>query len=211
MKNKPLITFLFLFSVFTAFSQTEMSEEEYKDSLKVKHLSIGFKLGIPNLASGYAEFILPVLNNHFATYIDYSKIPLNFESIETTTAYTEFGVNYYFNKKANGFFIGLGKGSLSTDITFTNLQFSNAISNLIGSGFTVLNLDTTNFKIGVKTGGTVFFRFELGYGIGNIPDSLIFIASSGGITESFAENIPPIPGLGTGGILIGNIGFGLSF
>ena len=97
------------------------------------------------------------------------------------------------------------------DVTFTNLLFSNALQSLFGSGSTKLNLDTTNFKLGLKTAGTVFFRFELGYGVGNIPDSLKFIASLNGITESFTENIPPIPGLGTGGILIGNIGFGLSF
>ena len=211
MKKIFFITSLFLLTIFTSFAQTELSKEENRDSLKVKRFSIGLKLGIPNLASGSAELTLPILNNHFAPYIDYSEIPLNFDSVETTIAYTEFGINYYFNKKANGFFIGVGKGSLSTDVTFTNLLFPSGLQSLIGSGSTELNLDTTNFKLGVKTAGTIFFRFELGYGVGNIPDSLKFIASLDGITESFTENIPPIPGLGTGGILIGNIGFGLSF
>ena len=211
MKKNFLITYLFLLTIFTSFAQTESSKEEKKDSLKVKHFSIGLKLGIPNLASGSAELTLPILNNHFALYVDYSKFPLNFESVETTIAYTEFGINYYFNKKANGFFIGVGKGSLSTDVTFTNLLFANDLQSLIGSGSTELNLDTTNFKLGVKTAGTVFFRFELGYGVGKIPDSLNFIASLNGISESFTESIPPIPGLGTSGILIGNIGFGFAF
>ena len=211
MKKNFLITYLFLLTIFTSFAQTESSKEENRDSLKVKHFSIGLKLGIPNLASGSAELTLPILNNHFAPYVDYSKFPLNFESVETTIAYTEFGINYYFNKKANGFFIGVGKGSLLTDVTFTNLLFTNGLQSLIGSGSTKLNLDTTNFKLGVKTGGTVFFRFELGYGIGKIPESLNFIASLNGISESFTESIPPIPGLGTSGILIGNIGFGFAF
>tara|TARA_B100001559_G_scaffold297923_1_gene282019 strand:+ start:360 stop:995 length:636 start_codon:yes stop_codon:yes gene_type:complete len=211
MKKNFLITYLFLLSIFTSFAQTESSKEENKDSLKVKHFSIGLKLGFPNLASGSAELTLPILNNHFAPYIDYSKIPLNFESVETTIAYTEFGINYYFNKKANGFFLGIGKGSLSTDVTFTNLLFSSGLQSLIGSGSTELNLDTTNFKLGVKTSGTVFFRFELGYGLGKIPDSLNFIATLNGIPESFTESIPPIPGLTTSGILIGNVGFGFAF
>ena len=211
MKKNFLITFLFLLTIFNSLAQTESSDEENSDSLKMKYLSIGLKLGIPNLASGYAELVLPLLNNHFVPYFDYSKIPLNFESVETTIAYTEYGINYYFNKKANGFFVGVGKGSLSTDVTFTNLLFSNTLQSLIGSGSTKLNLDTTNFKLGLKTAGTVFFRFELGYGVGNIPDSLKFIASLDGITESFTESIPPIPGLGSSGILIGNIGFGFSF
>jgi len=211
MKKNFLITYLFLLSIFTSFAQTESSKEENKDSLKVKHFSIGLKLGFPNLASGSAELTLPIINNHFAPYIDYSKIPLNFESVETTIAYTEFGINYYFNKKANGFFLGIGKGSLSTDVTFTNLLFSSDLQSLIGSGSTELNLDTTNFKLGVKTSGTVFFRFELGYGLGKIPDSLNFNATLNGISESFTESIPPIPGLTTSGILIGNVGFGFAF
>ena len=211
MKKNFLITYLFLLTIFTSFAQTESSKEENKDSLKVKHFSIGLKLGFPNLASGSAELTLPILNNHFAPYIDYSKIPLNFESVETTIAYTEFGINYYFNKKSNGFFLGVGKGSLSTDVTFTNLLFTSGLQSLIGLGSTELNLDTTNFKLGVKTAGTVFFRFELGYGLGKIPDSLNFIATLNGISESFTESIPPIPGLTTSGILIGNVGFGFAF
>jgi hypothetical protein len=207
MKKNFLITYLFLLTIFTSFAQTESSKEENKDSLKVKHFSIGLKLGFPNLASGSAELTLPILNNHFAPYIDYSKIPL----METTIAYTEFGISYYFNKKANGFFLGVGKGSLSTDVTFTNLLFTSGLQSLIGSGSTELNLDTTNFKLGVKTAGTVFFRFELGYGLGKIPDSLNFIATLNGISESFTESIPPIPGLTTSGILIGNVGFGFAF
>jgi len=211
MKKNFLITYLFLLTIFTSFAQTESSKEENKDSLKVKHFSIGLKLGFPNLASGSAELTLPILNNHFAPYIDYSKIPLNFESVETTIAYTEFGINYYFNKKSNGFFLGVGKGSLSTDVTFTNLLFTSGLQSLIGLGSTELNLDTTNFKLGVKTAGAVFFRFELGYGLGKIPDSLNFIATLNGISESFTESIPPIPGLTTSGILIGNVGFGFAF
>ncbi|MDA9572467.1 hypothetical protein N9R44_03775, partial [Flavobacteriaceae bacterium] len=73
------------------------------------------------------------------------------------------------------------------------------------------NLDTTNFKIGIKTGGTIFFRLELGYGVGSIPDALDFTATFEGITQSFSEAIPPIPGLGSEGVLIGNVGFGFSF
>ena len=211
MKKNFLITCLFLLTIFTSFAQTELSKKENKDSLKVKHFSIGLKLGFPNLASGSAELTLPILNNHFAPYIDYSKIPLNFESVETTIAYTEFGINYYFNKKSNGFFLGVGKGSISTDVTFTNLLFTSVLQSLIGSGSTELNLDTTNFKLGVKTAGAVFFRFELGYGLGKIPDSLNFIATLNGISESFTESIPPIPGLTTSGILIGNVGFGFAF
>ena len=108
-------------------------------------------------------------------------------------------------------FIGVGKASLSTDITFTDLIFSNALETITGSGSTNLDLETTNFKIGIKTGGTFYFKFEVGYGMGIIPNELNFQATAKGITESFSEDIPPIPGLGKDGILIGTIGFGIAF
>ena len=47
--------------------------------------------------------------------------------------------------------------------------------------------------------------------IGKIPDELKFTATSNGISDSFIEEVPPIPGLGSNGVLFGNVGFGLSF
>ena len=51
----------------------------------------------------------------------------------------------------------------------------------------------------------------MGYGFGNIPESVDFTATASGITESFSEEIPPIPGVSSNGTIIGNIGFGISF
>ena len=204
-------TILFLLTSLFVHAQVMESETEETDLPRVKRVALGVKLGIPNLTSGSAELILPFLNNHFAPTIEYSKIGLNFENIETNISYTEYGVNYYFNQKGNGLFIGVGKASLSTDITFTDLIFSNAIETITGSGSTNLDLETTNFKIGIKTGGTFYFKFEVGYGMGTIPSVLNFQATANGITESFSEDIPPIPGLGKDGILIGTIGFGIAF
>ncbi len=204
-------TILFLLTSLFVHAQVMESEMEETDLPGVKRVALGVKLGIPNLTSGSAELILPFLNNHFAPTIEYSKIGLNFENIETNISYTEYGVNYYFNQKGNGLFIGVGKASLSTDITFTDLIFSNALETITGSGSTNLDLETTNFKIGIKTGGTFYFKFEVGYGMGTIPSVLNFQATANGITESFSEDIPPIPGLGKDGILIGTIGFGIAF
>jgi hypothetical protein len=47
--------------------------------------------------------------------------------------------------------------------------------------------------------------------MGSIPESIDFIETSNGITESFSEDVPAIPGLSSGGLLISNFGFGLSF
>ena len=83
---------------------------------------------------------------------------------------------------------------------------------MTGTGSVDLDIDTTILKIGVKTGGTLYFSFELGYGFGTIPDSLNFNATSlSGVSESVTEEIPSIPGIGSGGIVVGNIGLGISF
>jgi hypothetical protein len=210
MKFKVRILSVFLFLVFIAKAQVEKTVVSPADTLKLKHLSLGVKLGMPNLASLSSEVVLPFFENHIAPFISYGKIPLNFDEINTRLSYSELGAKYYFNSKGNGFYLGVGKGSLSTDITFSNLQFSNANESFIGEGETNFTLKTTNFSIGVKTSGTFFFSFELGYGIGSVPTELEFSAVANGIQNTFTESIPPIPGLGGSGILIGTAGFGIS-
>lgn len=100
---------------------------------------------------------------------------------------------------------------LSTEFTFNNLTFEDNGVSQKGFASTGLDLNTLNLKLGFKTGGFIFLRVEAGYGMGTIPDRINFTATSGGITESFSEEIPAIPGLNANGLLIGNIGIGLSF
>jgi hypothetical protein len=107
--------------------------------------------------------------------------------------------------------VGAGNGMLKNEFSFYNLTFEENGVSLRGTAKTNLDINTLNLKLGYKTGGTIYFRIEAGYGIGTIPDALNFTATSGGITETFSEDIPAIPGIGTNGFAIGNIGFGLSF
>lgn len=211
MKKSLLTLIASVIFGYSGFSQNQTFDQKVEDSTTINHFALGLKLGIPNLAAGTAEIILPILNYHFAPYAEYSKLAFNFTALETTTTYTEVGVNYYFKNQGNGFFISLGKGMLNTDLLFKNLLFSNSNTRLEGSALTVLNLNTTNIKLGIKTAGTLYFRFEIGYGIGTIPDQLVFFASSNGITNLFNEALPPLPGLGSNGLLIGAVGFGISF
>jgi hypothetical protein len=191
-----------------AFSQVE--EVEALDSIKVKHINLGVKLGIPNLIGGSAEIVLPILGNRIAPYFDYSGFSIDTDEIGTSYSYLEYGANLYFNQKGNGFFLSIGQGKFNTEIAFNALDFGNllVLSEPITTDF---NFNTTNIKLGIKSGGTFYFRFELGFGLADIPDSVDFIATYGGITKSFSEELPPIPGISTSGVLIGNIGFGFSF
>jgi hypothetical protein len=191
-----------------AFSQVE--EVEALDSIKVKHINLGVKLGIPNLIGGSAEIVLPILGNRIAPYFDYSRFSIDTDEIGTSYSYLEYGVNLYFNQKGNGFFLSIGQGKFNTEIAFNALDFGNLLV-LSEPIITDFNFNTTNIKLGIKSGGTFYFRFELGFGLSDIPDSVDFIATYGGITKSFSEELPPIPGISTSGVLIGNIGFGFSF
>ena len=65
--------------------------------------------------------------------------------------------------------------------------------------------------MGLKSDGKFFFRFEVGYGLGNIPEDISFRSTYNGITELFTEDIPEIPGLGQNGLLVSNIGLGFAF
>ena len=203
------------FLIFTLTSVISFSQSEEIDTLKIEDksrlISLGAKIGIPNLASLNGEIVLPILDNHFAPYIDYGAFNLDIEDTESNLNYTEYGINFYFSNNAKGLYAGAGIAQLDSEFTFNNLTFEENGVSQIGSAKTNLDINTLNLKLGFKTGGSIYFRFEIGYGMGSIPESIDFIATSNGITESFSEDVPAIPGLSSGGLLISNFGFGLSF
>lgn len=204
-------------STFILCTSFALGQENYIDAEnsiipienKIKRISLGVKFGIPSIASGAGEIILPIFKNHIAPYIDYSKIELALDDIDSNFSFLEYGVNFYTSEKGYGFFVGIGKSVLDSELMFKNLDFG--LNGAKGSATIPFDLETTNFKVGVKTGGTFYLKFDLGYGIGNIPDSIDFTATSNGISKSFSEEIPPLPGVGVNGILLGSFGLGFSF
>ena len=212
---------LILIFPFIAFSQnneepisnygnTEVSDyTSINDSLK--RFSVGLKLGIPNIASLGLQYTLPVLENHIAPYIDFSRYSFNEMDVESNLSFSEFGLSYYIDKKGKGSYIGLGFSNLSLDVNFLNIDLD---SGGIGSGKSSVDLKTTNLKFGIKTGGRIYFRFEVGYGFGDLPQTVSFTAidnSNPTLKETTVEDIPNIPGVSENGLLVGNFGFGISF
>ena len=198
--KKPLLVLLAL--VFVQFTTAQM------ESSSSKRISVGAKVGVPNILSLNGEVVLPILDNHFAPFIDYGAFDIEDGDTEVGLKYTEFGLNYYFGSKGKGFYIGAGIAELSTDVTFNDLVFDDGT---IGSGSVGLDIGTTNLKLGLKTGGVLYFRIEAGYGLGSPPKTIEVIGTANGVTETFIEDIPEIPGVNESGLLIGNIGFGFSF
>lgn len=208
MRNLIAILIL-LFSISISAQNIEKDSLNVELENSIKRFSLGLKIGTPNMIGGAVQYVLPITNNHFAPYANYSGYDIEIENTEINLNYSEFGVKYFFRNTGKGLYTAVGISSFSSSLAYTDVSLTGGLT---GDGSVDLNIDTTIVKLGLKTGGTLYFSFELGYGFGTIPDSLTFNAvSSTGISESVTEDIPNIPGIGSGGMVVGNIGFGISF
>ena len=211
--KKIVFSFVMMLSVGLYAQDIEAEQnQETIDSLapKVKRLSVGVKIGVPNIAGLSVEAVTPLLDNRIAAFADFSGFNVSDQETEIGLNYSEFGLNIYLGKKGSGLYAGIGAVNLSTDLTF----YENLDGGGRGKGTTGLDIKTTNLKLGIKTGGRIYFRFEVGYGVtSDIPENITVtleeIGGSGRETESF--EVPTIPGVGTNGVLVGNFGFGFSF
>ena len=166
MKLKTLITVFFVLAIFSLQAQntqdTTQNEQEtsvlataddrHQNDPKIKRFSVGLKLGVPNLASVGLQYTLPILNNHFAPYFEYSSYAYNDSETDGAFKYTEFGTAFYFGKSGKGLYLGLGKSSLKVNAAYNSIDLG---SGRTGSGSTKIALNTTNLKLGLKTGGRV--------------------------------------------------------
>ena len=185
----------------------------------LKRFSFGIKMGIPNILGLATEAVLPIFKNRVSPYFDYSSFKLNPDKTSVDLNYTDFGVNIYINSKANGFYASLGSGNLGSLILFEEIELTDENGNKgIGSAQLKENINTFNIKLGIKSNSKIFFRLEVGYGIGKIPNNLNLSGSFGYEKDgmyyvskgSSTENFPTIPGIGKRGIIMGNFGFGIS-
>ena len=202
------------------FEIEDFQETDSIEIYKVKRLSFGIKLGIPNVAGLSLEGITPLLGNRIAPFVDFSSFPVNTIETDIDLKYSEFGSNFYFGKEGKGVYVGIGFGTLKPEITFKDQEFEEDGNRGTGTAVVSTEIKTTNLKLGIKTGGRIFFRLELGYGIGTIPTTVelngtfTYTDSDGNTqtdTGTETEDFPAIPGVSTNGVLVGNFGFGVSF
>ena len=221
MRLVVAITTLVFFLNNKSFSQNLQKIDTIKiDTISnLKRFSFGIKMGIPNILGLTTEAILPIFKNRVSPYFDYSSFKLNPEKTSIDLNYIDYGVNIYINDKGSGFYASLGSGNLSSLIFFDEIELTDENGNKgIGSAQLKENINTFNIKLGIKSNSKIFFRLEVGYGIGGIPNNLSLTGSfnyekdgtsyisNGSSTESF----PTIPGIGSNGIIMGNFGFGIS-
>ena len=213
----------FLAIIIPTISYTQKIEKldsiQIDTVLNLKRFSFGIKMGLPNILGLTTEAVLPIFKNRVSPYFDYSSFKLNPDKTSIDLNYTDFGVNIYVNSKGNGLYASLGSGNLSSLILFQEIELTDENGNKgIGNAQLKENINTFNVKLGIKSNSKIFFRLEVGYGIGKIPNNLdltgsfsyekdgMLYTSNGSSIESF----PTVPGLGKKGIIIGNFGFGIS-
>lgn len=211
MKIKKLIIILMTFPIvgFSQFYKEKKSDIIEDNSLK--RLSVGVKFGLPYMAVLGAQYTLPFFNNHFAPYFDYSQYSYEKNNEDAQFRFSEFGISYFFNQIGKGLYAGLSYSNLSYDVKFTNVILENGSK---GYGSEKIDMRTTNLRIGLKTGGTFYFRIEMGYGLGDIPKKLSFKAIDNfdpKYSQIVTKEIPKISGTSEREMLIGNIGVGISF
>tara|TARA_Y100000768_G_scaffold211322_1_gene159204 strand:+ start:1259 stop:1927 length:669 start_codon:yes stop_codon:yes gene_type:complete len=213
----------FLAIIIPTISYTQKIEKldsiQIDTVLTLKRFSFGIKMGLPNILGLTTEAVLPIFKNRVSPYFDYSSFKLNPDKTSIDLNYTDFGVNIYVNSKGNGLYASLGSGNLSSLILFQEIELTDENGNKgIGNAQLKENINTFNVKLGIKSNSKIFFRLEVGYGIGKIPNNLdltgIFSYEKDGIlytsNGSSIESFPTVPGLGKKGIIIGNFGFGIS-
>lgn len=211
MKIKKLIILLMTFPIvgFSQFYKEKKSDIVEDNSLK--RFSVGVKFGLPYMAVLGAQYTLPFFNNHFAPYFDYSQYSYEKNNEDAQFRFSEFGISYFFNQIGKGLYTGLSYSNLSYDVKFTNVILENGSK---GYGSEKIDMRTTNLRIGLKTGGTFYFRIEMGYGLGDIPKKLSFKAIDNfdpKYSQIITKEIPKISGTSEREMLIGNIGVGISF
>ena len=194
---------------FSQFYKEKKSDIVEDNSLK--RFSVGVKFGLPYMAVLGAQYTLPFFNNHFAPYFDYSQYSYEKNNEDAQFRFSEFGISYFFNQIGKGLYAGLSYSNLSYDVKFTNVILENGSK---GYGSEKIDMRTTNLRIGLKTGGTFYFRIEMGYGLGDIPKKLSFKAIDNfdpRYSQIVSKEIPKISGTSEREMLIGNIGVGISF
>src|SRR5690554_7095504 len=209
--------FIFLFTSSLAYSQ-EFTKEVQTDSLyslsetgqhsSIKPLRIGLRIGVPNLITGNIEYVTPLFDNRVAVTVDYLGISRSFTDGIFRFDNFEAGANFYFKNNGKGLYGSITYLSFRSGVGFEDYEFS---EDFRSDGRADFDFDSFNIKLGAKLGNTIYFRVELGYGIGNIPDHVTVVGTVDNREVRAREDIPDVFGVSTSGTLVFNIGFGVAF
>lgn len=207
---------IFLFSSWLSYAQ-EYPEEIQTDTLNesvteqftsIKPLRVGVRIGVPHLITANVEYLTPLFDNRVAITVDYMGLSKKFSEGIFRFDNFEAGTNVYFNNKGKGLYGSVSYFSFKSGVGFEDYEFQDG---KITDGRADFDFNSVNVKLGAKLGSTVYFRVELGYGFGNIPDGINVTGKLNNQELTAWEEIPDVPGISSSGILVFNIGFGIGF
>ncbi len=189
--------------------ETKTSQEMPTKEKSIKPLRLGMKIGVPSIITATGEYLTPLLNNRVGFAIDYFALARDFD--DTTIDYTNFeiGTHIYANPRGKGFYAGISYTSFASEGTFVEVEFDDSNFS-VGDGKADIAYNTFNLKAGLKLGRVFYFRLEVGYGFGDIPQRVV-VRSVDDPSLTTVEEIPDIPGLSDSGLLYFNFGFGFGF
>lgn len=192
INRKILISLIFILIASTTFA--------------LKPFRIGARVGVPNVVSLNAEFVLPILGHRVAPIVDYSSFSLNIEDVSVDFTYLEAGVNFYLAPNGKWLYANMSYINMKTDLEYTELI---SIDGTQSAGVATAKVDINSFsvKIGAKLGGMFYFRPEIGYLVSPLDDTIEINAEFLGFNETQIEEIPSA----LTGSFIFNIGFGIAF
>lgn len=193
INRKILISLIFILIVSTTYA--------------VKPFRIGVKVGMPNVVSLNAEYVLPILGHRIAPTIDFSDFSLTIKDVKVDFKYLEAGINFYLAPNGKWLYANASYINMKTNLEYTDIESNNGL--LVGGTATAdVCINSLSFKIGAKLGGLFYVRPEIGYLVSPLGDEVTIQATFiGGYQEQQTEKIPSI----LTGSFIFNIGFGFAF
>ena len=203
---KTLLKLSLLFCCLIGFAQENTVTQTVERTESIKPLRIGARLGIPNIITANVEYVTPLLDNRVAATLDYMTLSQTVDDVSIKYSNFEIGSNVYLKSTGKGLYASLTYFSFNSDGDFGDVDFDDGSN---GDGKAKIDFSTVNFKVGAKLGRTFYFRAEVGYGFGKIPEYVLVKSNSSNATT--VEEVPEIPGLGSSGTLVFNIGIGFAF
>jgi len=212
MKKKINFTFVLFLISFSLLSQEIDTTGEYKDGNvgtkeDINPLRIGLKVGIPSFFTINVEYVTPLLENRVAFAIDYFPLRINLLDMESKFKNFEIGSNIYLKNNGKGIYGGLSYYTFNAEAT--NIQDIDFDDGSYGTGDATIKFNTFNLKLGAKLGKAFYFRVELGYGFGNLPETIVITSTDG--NSSTTEDIEEVISFLGAGVPIFNFGIGYSF
>lgn len=207
---------LLLVVMATTFSYAQ-DDDSYNSKNELRPYRIGLKFGTPMVAGLDLEYVTPLWTSRVAPFIGFTSIGLQItDDAKLNFSAFEIGSNIYFNGRGDGrgFYGSLAYQSINATLKQQDYKAEDG-KVYQGTATSKISFGGFNTKIGVKVGRTFYFRTELGYSFGSLPEEIVTKGTYNGQPindrQNIKDDLADTPVLNMGGIPLFNLGFGFAF